>query len=221
MCFSAGASFGASAVLSVIGVSVIKQVKAPKQLLFAAIPIVFAVQQCSEGLVWLSLSHPEFAFLEKISSYMFLIFAQMVWPLCVPTSIYLLEKNGVYKKILLIFVAIGVMVAAYFAFRLFNYGVNPNILGRHVSYKQIYPDHWNHIADMCYGIATILPIFISRVKKIWIFGLAISVSYLVAALVYVNYILSVWCFFASIISVIIYFIVKELVVQKEYMSRTD
>lgn len=211
MCFSAGASFGASAVLSVIGVSVIKKVKSPYQIPFASIPLIFAAQQFSEGFVWLALSNPVFAPLEKVSSYAFLFFAQIVWPICVPIAIVMLEKDAKRKKILLLFVGIGVLVSSYFAHRLLMYGVHPNITGHHVAYKQVYPDSWGHVADMLYGIATLGPTFISKVKRMWTFGLAVSISYVIAYIVYVNYILSVWCFFASIISILIYVIIQGLV----------
>ncbi len=211
MCFSAGASFGASAVLSVIGVAVIKKTTSPSQIAFASIPLIFAVQQFSEGFVWLALSNSAFAPLEKVSSYTFLVFAQIIWPLYVPISIAMLEKNVKRKKLLQLFVGLGVLVSSYFAHRLLMYGVHPNITGHHVAYKQVYPDSWGHVADMFYGIATIAPTFLSKVKKMWTFGLAVCISYVIAYVVYTNYILSVWCFFASIISILIYAIIKGLV----------
>ena len=211
MCFSAGASFGASAVLSVIGVVVIKKAKSPYQIPFTSIPFIFAVQQFSEGFVWLALSYPFFAPWVKISSYTFLVFAQMVWPICVPVSVAMLERNVKRKKIVFCFVGRGVVVSSYFAHRLFMYGVQPNITGHHVAYKQVHPDSWGHVADMFYGIATLVPTFLSKTKKMWIFGLAITISYIVTYIVYTNYILSVWCFFSSIMSIIIYFIVRRMI----------
>jgi hypothetical protein len=211
MCFSAGASFGASAVLSVMGVATIKKVKSPYQIPFASIPLIFAVQQFSEGFVWLALSNPAFASMEKISTYTFLVFAQIVWPLCVPISITMLEKDASRQKILKIFVGIGVLVSSYFAHRLLMYGAHANINGHHVAYKQIYPDSWGHTADMLYGIATLVPTFLSKVKKMWTFGLALSISYMITAIAYANYILSVWCFFASIISILVYIILQGIV----------
>ena len=210
MCFSAGASFGASAVLTVIGVATLKKVKSVEQLPFASIPLVFAIQQFSEGFVWLSLSNPAFASLEKLMSYTFLVFAQLVWPLLVPIAITLLEKNVLRRKIMKVFVGIGVLVTAYFAHRLIIYGAKANIDGHHIMYLQVYPDHWNHVADMLYGVATLIPTFFSTTRRMWFFGLVLCISYLVAAYVYTNYILSVWCFFSSLMSILIFFIIKEI-----------
>jgi hypothetical protein len=210
MCFCAEASFGASVVLTGFGVAVIKKAKTPSQIPFAAIPLIFAVQQFSEGFVWLALSNPAFAHLERISSNTFLIFAQMVWPLWVPWAIVLLEKDSGRKNLLKLFVGVGMLVSFYFAHRLVMYGVHPNIAGHHVAYKQVYPDTWNHVADMLYGMATLVPTFLSKTKRVWIFGLAVTIAYAITYIVYVNYILSVWCFFSAIISILIYWIVQHL-----------
>jgi hypothetical protein len=209
MCFSTGASFGASVVLSVIGVAVLKKVKAPHQVPFASIPLIFAVQQFSEGFVWLYLSNPVFAW-AKASPYLFLTFAQIVWPLWVPVSIAILEPDVKRKKVLNIFIGVGLLVSTYFAHRLWMYGVHPNIEGYHIAYQQIYPDSLSHVADILYGVATLVPIFLSKIKRMWTFGLAVFVAYLVTYIFYVNYILSVWCFFSAVMSVLIYFITQGM-----------
>ena len=55
MCFSANASFIAGATISAIGVVTLKKVKAPSQIVFASIPLIFGVQQLSEGVLWLTI----------------------------------------------------------------------------------------------------------------------------------------------------------------------
>jgi hypothetical protein len=210
MCFCAEASFGASAVLSVIGIAAIKKVKTRDQIPFSVIPFIFAVQQFSEGFVWLALANPAFAFLGKVSSYIFLIFAQIIWPLLVPISITMLEKDKKRKRILNLFWGIGFLVSSYFTHRLIMYGVQANIAGHHVAYKQVFPDSLAHIIDVLYGLATIAPIFLSKVRRMWTFGVAVSIAYIITAIFYVHYILSVWCFFAAIISILIYLIFRGI-----------
>lgn len=55
MCFSAGASFGASAILVVIGVASLRKVQTRAHLPFAAIPLLFGIKQAFEGVLWLML----------------------------------------------------------------------------------------------------------------------------------------------------------------------
>ena len=55
MCFSATANFVGSGVLGTVGVITLTKVKHKRELLFAALPTLFAVHQFTEGFVWLGL----------------------------------------------------------------------------------------------------------------------------------------------------------------------
>lgn len=93
MCFSATASFTAGAVLSTIGVVSIKKAKRPAEILFASIPLLFALQQISEGFLWLALTNPEYAYMENVSTHIFIAFAQVVWPFWIPFSIFIFTNS--------------------------------------------------------------------------------------------------------------------------------
>src|SRR5438034_1173375 len=59
MCFSATGSFGLSGVLGGAGVAALTRNSSPRRALFAALPLLFALQQVIEGVVWLAFhSHP-------------------------------------------------------------------------------------------------------------------------------------------------------------------
>lgn len=113
MCFSASASFGAGFVLAVIGVATIKKTQHPSQLLFASIPLIFGVQQIAEGILWLTLPNPDYVNTQKIFTYVFLFFAQIVWPIWVPIAIMLLEKNATRKTMQKVFIGSGLIVGLY------------------------------------------------------------------------------------------------------------
>ncbi len=127
MCFSSEASFTASAVLAVIGIVTVKKVNHPSQLAFASIPFLFSLQQLTEGIVWVSLSHKELAFLQSTSTYLFLIIAQIVWPTWVPLSILMLEKNEKRKNALRLILGIGLGLSLYLTFCYLFYEVNAEI----------------------------------------------------------------------------------------------
>src|SRR5258708_10605191 len=55
MCFSATANFVGSGVLGAVGVVTLTKVKHRRELLFASLPVLFAVHQFIEGFVWLGL----------------------------------------------------------------------------------------------------------------------------------------------------------------------
>src|SRR5687767_3355250 len=102
MCFSAGASFGAAIILGAIGVVSLKKVRAPAQIIFAGIPLLFGLQQFFEGLLWLTLTHASYSSWHTITTYVFLLFAQGLWPLWIPLSMFLIEPDKMRRKILLI-----------------------------------------------------------------------------------------------------------------------
>jgi hypothetical protein len=209
MCFSATASFGAGAVLTVIGVASIKIAPSKTQLPFGTIPLIFAVQQITEGFLWLALTNPAYASLREVATYNFLFFAQVVWPAWVPYAIYKFTPKDEQRTFGKILVATGVLVSTYLAYCLLSYPVEANVVGYHISYTQDYPVALSRYGGLLYIIATIAPPFFSRVKGMWMLGAAILISYVITAILYTDYIVSVWCFFASIISIAILAIMHQ------------
>ena len=139
MCFSASASFAAGAVLTSVGAASLHKTKKPSEIPFASIPLFFGLQQITEGFVWLSLTNPDYAFMEGISAHAFIFFAQVLWPFWVPFSIYKFEKQEGIKNILgKVLVGIGVLIATVLAYFLFTQHIEAEILGHHVSYDQAY-----------------------------------------------------------------------------------
>lgn len=61
MCFSPQASFGAAAVLSVLGAVGLKKANGSRRSLIAAIPCIFAIQQALEGFVWLAIGRGDYS----------------------------------------------------------------------------------------------------------------------------------------------------------------
>jgi len=210
MCFSATASFSAGIVLTVIGVASIKKTTHKSQLLFAGIPIIFGIQQIAEGILWVSLPNPDLLNTQKYATYVFLLFAQIIWPSWVPLAILKLEKRSTRKTIQRFFVGAGLLVACYLAYCLLVFKVEAKIIGQHIAYIQDYPVVLRKYVIPLYAIATIAPSFFSHIKRLWLLGLSIAISYIITVLFYEHYILSVWCFFSSIISIAIYIIMIEI-----------
>ena len=220
MCFSATASFGAGIVLSAIGVASIKKVWHPSQIIFASTPLIFAVQQFSEGVLWVILPNLAYATLQHVITHFFLFFAQIVWPIWVPVAILLLEQEATRKKIQKALVGVGILVSCYLAYCMLSYHVQAKIIGYHVSYEQDFPGAFRNYIGALYVIVTVAPPFFSHIKRIWLLGLTTFISYIVTTIFYDNYLVSVWCFFASVISASIYVVMIEIKKDsKEYSFR--
>lgn len=218
MCFSATASFTAGVMLTGIGIASIKKSTHKRQLLFASIPFMFGVQQFAEGILWLTIPQKDYFVLQKTVTYFYLFFAHVLWPLWVPFAILLLDQINDRKIIQKIFVIIGIVVSLFSAYCMFSYDVKPIIEGHHINYKLGYSDVMNNFWIVLYALATIVPPFFSNVKRMWILGVTILISYLITQLFYANYTLSVWCFFSSIISIMIYYFIDKLSKNADYQQ---
>jgi uncharacterized membrane protein len=67
-----------------------------------------------------------------------------------------------------------------------------------------------HDSAILYFLATVVSPFISSVKKMWLFGLSIGIAYIITHLFFEDYELSVWCFFAAIISIVVFIVLFRL-----------
>lgn len=209
MCFSAGASFAGAALLSSIGAVTVKKADAPSQKLFAGIPLFFAFQQGAEGIVWLTLRSGEYYTLQMAATYIFLFMALIIWPVMMPLSVIRMEENKRRKNIMKAVLCLGILLAAYYAFCLGSFRVTPKINGFHIQYIGDFPQSFGNAAFGAYVIATISPLFTSSVRRMHLFGILVLFSCIVTGIFYKEYLTSVWCFFAALISVVVYVIIRE------------
>jgi hypothetical protein len=208
MCFSAGASFAGGAVLSAIGVATMRKVQHPSQRLLASTPMLFAFQQFAEGVVWLTLKSGEHALIQSAAGNFFLLMALVIWPSMMPLAVMKLEQNIKRKKIIAGFLAAGIIVSLYYAVCLISFNANPKINGFHIQYVNDFPIRLGFVVFGLYISATIVPLFISTVKRMSLFGILVLLSCLITGVFYKEFLTSVWCFFAALISVVIYVIVN-------------
>jgi hypothetical protein len=214
MCFSAGASFAGGAVITAVGVATIRKAHKSSQTLFASIPLLFGLQQFAEGVVWITLRSGGHVQLQYMAAYIFLIMALVVWPVMLPLSVMIMEKLKKGKKVLIVFLIIGALLSAYYAYCMLSYPVTPQINNYHIIYKGDFPKSLITPAFIIYLIATLPPLFISSVRKTYIMGVLIAISCLVSGIFFKEYHTSVWCFFAALISGVIYWIISVSMKEK-------
>jgi hypothetical protein len=209
MCFSAEASFAGGIIISAIGIATVTKVHKSSQIVFASIPLFFGIQQIVEGSLWLTIPLPEYANLEKTATYIFLFMADFLWPTMIPLSVLMMEDRLKRKKILLVLLGMGITLSLYYLFCLFNFEVDPQIKGYHIHYNTTFPKYLSMPAFIIYLIVTIAPLFISSIKRTHLLGVLMFLSCLVTAIFFTQYLTSVWCFFAAIISGVIFWILKD------------
>ncbi|TKK64544.1 hypothetical protein FC093_22345 [Ilyomonas limi] len=212
MCFSASASFGASAVLGIIGIGAVKKAGNSLQSLFACIPLIFCVQQLAEGFVWLSFTHTYLAGWQPFFIHFYLLFAYVLWPVVIPLSIMVMEKDKKRKSALSILLMAGSIVASYILVCMFLYPVRASVIHHHIAYLFNYPLVINNLVpvrDGLYFTATLLGAFVSSQKKMWMFGTVLIMAYLFSKIFYKEAVASVWCYFAAVLSVVVIFIIQK------------
>jgi len=183
------------------------------QRLFAAIPLFFSVQQLSEGMLWLAIKQPDLAGWQSFFTYTFLVFAMVVWPLWIPLSVRLLEKNTERKKILNSLTAIGCGVAVVVFCILLIYPVEVIPMHHHLHYSFNFPAQIKNLISffsLLYIMATIVAPFVSGIKQMKWLGVSFFASYLFAIIYYNGFVVSVWCYFAALLSFVVLWILASL-----------
>ena len=209
MCFSAEASFVAGTILSTVGFVAIKITNSVSQKFFASLPLVFGIHQLVEGLVWVSLTN-NYDVLKTISTHTFIVIAQIVWPVLVPFSIMLMEPEPKRKNQLNLLLLFGAIASVYLAFCIAVYPVNAEIDRHHIFYSLGFP-HVNKVAiAMFYVLPTVISPFVSSIPRMKILGSLILATFIATQYFYTKHAISVWCFFASLMSVEVLLIINNL-----------
>jgi hypothetical protein len=209
MCFSAEASFAGGVIISAIGIATVREVHKSSQLVFASIPLFFGVQQIVEGCLWLTLPNTDYISIQKISTYLFLIMAQVLWPTLIPLSVLLMEVNIKRKRLLQVLLGVGLSLSVYYAYCLLFFKVTPQIINYHIQYNTTFPESLAMTAFVVYLVATVTPLFVSGIKRTHLLGILMFFSCLITGIFFTQYLTSVWCFFAALISGVIFWILRD------------
>ncbi len=201
MCFSAPASFVAAGLTGTIGIVTLSRVSEPRQLAFAAAPLLFAVQQCIEGLLWLNLSLAPDAQTSRILTFSYLFFAEAFWPVFVPMAVLLIEPSARRRILMMACLGAGTGVGGYLLWWILEHPHLATIQNYHIVYGTGYRQP--AVVSALYLAATGLPLLLSSQRTVVVLGRIILAGLVVAYALYWEAFISVWCFFAAIASVAI------------------
>ena len=209
MCFSATASFTAAAVLTGTGTTSVK-IARRRQLgegvmLLASFPLLFGLQQFSEGIVWLGVYGITPAWMTAVGTALFVFAAYVMWPILGPLAGWLMEPNGPRKKIFAAFLAAGLAVGGYLAYAAVMHPQVPiqaHEWGGHLHYLNDFA--YMPRIEILYFITASIPLLFSTNRTAVMFAVVLSAAFIATWLTYnVKVLPSVWCFYAAIGSAVV------------------
>lgn len=230
MCFSAPVSYSAAVVLASAGVYAVQQARRlrPPYWMWALVPALFGLQQAFEGRVWQALNAGN-AGAAVPFALGFHFFSHFLWLWWLPLCSYLVEpdRSGTAAKLRKRIIG-GCAIFGAFAGGLV-YSVmlfHPEwmaiaVRGHSIVYDFSVPDsgfihlHIPVTPVTLYGLVILVPLFSSSHRQIRIFGVLVVSSMTLASAAYSAAFVSVWCFFAAVLSLYLSYMIRQLVLESK------
>ena len=205
--FSIILNFTLSGALFVVAILTFMKVSTPREVVFASLPLLFALHQFTQGFVWLGMYGLIGPRPLELAEGIFVFYAQGLLQFLVPLSLWLIEPAGTRRKLIGVLMVIGGILAAY---TLYGLAIEPTsvYVKNHVL---VYVNEWTDRAwiGILYVLTTCGSLLLSRSIAIQLFGL-LNFIFLVLVYLFIPYgLTSVWCLYAAAISVLLYFYFVE------------
>jgi hypothetical protein len=201
MCFSAPASLVASGALGASGIAILRMPKKKAEIPLSLFPIIFAVHQLIEGILWLSLTGAISDTYKAGAVYAYAFIAFVFWPIFVPFSMYMIETGRTRRKLIFLCQIVGLYIGISFLIGIIKYPVDATGLSHSISYQIKSPA--KSLAP--YLLAVAVPFLIASNKRLVLLGATLLLSCGAAAyMACSNTFPSLWCFYAAILSLIVY-----------------
>jgi hypothetical protein len=200
MCFSATASFSAGTLLLATGTVTLRLARTRRELPFAAIPLLFAIQQLAEGVLWISFGWNTPGLTAAVTQ-VYSFFSHVLWPVYVPLAAWLIEPPGRRRRLLRGLSIVGMLVGMFLLLGMFAFPITAAPVGGHIEYAS--PHFFAAIVMLLYLGSTTLSLLLTSHRMVRLFGGAALLAWILSYLFYARWFISVWCFFAALLSVIV------------------
>lgn len=217
MCFSATASFVTAAALTPVGVLAVTMANrrdAGRWLPLAFLPLLFAMQQALEGIVWLGLDHGASVLALRPASLAYLGFAFALWPIWMPWCTLRLAAGHAaawQRRLTRLLWGMGCLMAVllWLPLLLDSRLISPIVRHGSIDYQVRLPwaESVNHlVVTLIYGLIICLPLLLNDCRRLRWLAVALVVSFAITQLAFLYAFSSVWCFFSALLSVLVIWI---------------
>ena len=215
MCFSATASFVTAGLLVPAGAyaTTVALRHDRRYLPLASFPLLFGVQQFVEGGLWLALGGSTTIAVET-AALGFLAFAYCLWPFYVPLAARSVETRADRRRLFTVLAVLGFAlgVSLYLPLLLHREWISVSLAkgsilyGPVLIYDGIVP---RSVIRALYALIVSVPLLFSSVDSVRLFGMLILFSVVGSAIAYAYAFVSIWCFFAALLSLVVIAIVRR------------
>ena len=202
MCFSASADFAAAAVIGAVGVATLAQAREPRALPLAALPLLFAAHQFTEGFVWLGMDGRLGPAATREAALLFMLYAQGLLPMIVAPAVALVEPDPRRRSAIWATAAVGVALGLWAAHGLWVAPSSVVVEGRCLAFRNPVTNHpW---VAFTYALPTCGAPLLSSRPVVRAFGAAALAGFAGVLAVKAYALTSVWCLVVAVLSVGLY-----------------
>jgi hypothetical protein len=201
MCFSVEADVVAGALLLPVAAVSLREVRHVRELPFASLPLLFALHQLTEAVVWAGVDHHAVpAWAQQTATVLYVGYALVVLPTLFPLAVLLLEPRHLRRRVAP-YVVLGLVVSVGLGAAAFS---GPITVVVHPHALEYSAGLWHGGAfAILYVVAVIGPSVMSGYRSVVAFGLVNLVGLVVVAILYREAFASLWCVYAALTSVFI------------------
>jgi hypothetical protein len=199
MCFSLPASLITGSVLLAAGAISLARCRRRAEIPLAMIPLCFGIQQLVEGGVWATLGSTGAA--KQVLVHAYLFFSNVFWPVFMPWTVLMLEAQEQRRRAMRPFVWAGSGLAAFFLYVIFGHPVDCVVYNHNLSYEFANP--FPVLTAFLYMAVTGIGALRSSQPLVRVFGGLLLLLAAVAQVISIYTFVSVWCFFAAVLSLVI------------------
>ena len=202
MCFSPGADAVVGGIVVVVGVDALRHVREPKQILLASLPLLFGLHQMDEAFVWWGLQGRVSESVGRVSVWIYVLFALAALPVLVPLAVLAVEQSAGRRRLIAVLAALGIGVGVALGVSLFRGSVDAVIDGRHIAYDVSALTQGRELTAL-YVVAACGALVASSHRDLAALGVLNLVVVPVLMWLTVSGFISLWCFWAAMVSVVI------------------
>ncbi|MBU0632469.1 hypothetical protein KKA17_07480 [bacterium] len=209
-----------SFIIGVVGIRTLRKVSSPNEVVFASLPLLFALHEFTQGFVWLGVYGYIGPRALDMAESIFVFYAQGLLQFLVPLAIWLIEPKGMRKNIIAVLMFMGAILSLYTLWGLSIQPTSVTIKNHLLSYLN--PSTDNHLVGVIYVITTCGALLLSRDISIRLFGWLNLIGINLVFWITPYALTSLWCLYAAIVSMILYLhFVKRRIAFLEMVKRNE